>query len=478
MRSTGLRPARANYEYIPSGGSPGVTDEAESLFCPLEFRYGREPVRQLFSRGARLNRALRVEAALALSEAELGMVPTDAAEAIDRAASLAHVSLERVDALERTLRHDVMAITRALAEAAGPAGRWVHFGATSADITDTALALELKESAAILRDDLTGLARALLDLARKHRATPEVGRTHGQHGVPISFGYKVAVAAAEVARHRDRLDQLLPRLAVGKMAGAVGTGAGFGNYAAEVEARVMGHLGLSADEAPTQIVGRDRIAEFTNFLALVASTAERLATEVRNLQRTEIGEVAEPFDEAHQVGSSTMAQKRNPVVSENVTSLARLVRAFALPPLENMVQWHERDLANSANERIVLPHSVVLTDDLLTKLTEVFQGLHVDAERMAAELARSGGGAMTENLMLALTSKGMARSEAHELLRTLTSDGSRSPGLVERAKSNPSVRAHLSPQEIEGLLDPASYVRSAATKTDRIVAELDRRLAK
>src|SRR5208282_335702 len=478
MGSTGRQCTRANYEYIPSGGSPGVTDEAESLFCPLEFRYGREPVRELFSRGARLNRALRVEAALALSEAELGMVPTDAAEAIEKAATLSQVSLDRVDALEHTLRHDVMAITRALAEAAGPAGRWVHFGATSADITDTALALELKESAAILRDDLTGLARALVDLARKHRATPEVGRTHGQHGVPISFGYKMAVAAAEVTRHRDRLDQLLPRLAVGKMAGAVGTGAGFGDHAAEVEARVMGRLGLNADEAPTQIVGRDRIAEFTNFLALVASTAERLATEVRNLQRTEIGEVAEAFDEAHQVGSSTLAQKRNPVVSENVTSLARLVRAFALPPLENMVQWHERDLANSANERIVLPHSVVLTDDILTKLTEVFQGLHVDSERMAAELARSGGGAMTENLMLALTAKGLARSEAHELLRTLTSEGSRGPGLFERAKANPSVRAHLSPPEIEGLLDPASYVRSAAAKTDRIVAELDRRLAK
>ncbi len=478
MRSTKRQPVRANYEYIPSGGSPGVTDEVESLFCPLEFRYGRAPVRELFSRGARLNRALRVEAALALSEADLGMIPTEAAEAIDKVANVSRVSVHRVDELERTLRHDVMAVTRALAEAAGPAGRWVHFGATSADITDTALALELKESAAILRDDLTGLARALVDLARKHRATPEVGRTHGQHGVPISFGYKIAVAAAEVARHRDRLDQLLPRLAVGKMAGAVGTGAGFGAHAAEVEGRVMGRLGLSADEAPTQIVGRDRIAEFTNFLALVASTAERLSTEVRNLQRTEIGEVAEAFDEANQVGSSTMAQKRNPVVSENVTSLARLVRAFALPPLENMVQWHERDLANSANERIVLPHAVVLTDDLLTKLTEVFEGLHVNSERMAAELARSGGGAMTENLMLALTSKGLARSEAHELLRTLTSDVAHGPGLVERAKANPSIRSHLSPSEIEGLLDPASYVLSAATKTDRIVAELHRRLAK
>jgi adenylosuccinate lyase len=453
-----------------------VTDEAESLFCPLEFRYGRDSVREIFSRGARLERALKVEAALALSEAELAMIPADAAAAIEQAATLSRVSLARVDELERSLRHDVMAITRALAEAAGPAGRWVHFGATSADITDTALALELKESVGILRDDLTRLARTLTDLARQHRATPEVGRTHGQHGVPISFGYKVAVAAAEVARHRDRLDEVLPRLAVGKMAGAVGTGAGFGARSAALENLVMKRLGLTADEAPTQIVGRDRIAEFTNLLALIAGTAERLATEVRNLQRTEIAEVAEPFDEARQVGSSTMAQKRNPMVSENVTSLARLVRALALPPLENMVQWHERDLANSANERIVLPHAIVLTDDYLTKLSDVFRGLRVDAGRMAEELARSAGGSMTESLMLALTSKGLARSDAHELLRTLTAEPSKGPPLVERAQSNPVVRAHLSPSEIEELLDPSAYVRAAAEKTDRIVAELDRKL--
>ncbi len=476
--STGDRARPPEYEYIPSGGSPGVTNEAGSLFCPLEFRYGRESVRNLFSRDARLTRALRVEAALAQVQGELGVIPSDAAAAIARSADLTHVPLARVDELERSLRHDVMAITRALAEASGPAGRWVHFGATSADITDTALALELKESAAVVRADLTDLARALVELARRHRATPEVGRTHGQHGVPISFGYKVAVAAAEVSRHRDRLDELLPRLAVGKMAGAVGTGAGFGARANEIEGGVMQLLGLRADEAPTQIVGRDRIAEFTNFLALVASTAERLSTEVRNLQRTEIGEVAEPFDEAHQVGSSTMAQKRNPIVSENVTSLARLVRAFALPPLENMVQWHERDLANSANERIVLPHSIVLTDDLLTKLTEVFRGLRVDVGRMAAEIARSGGGAMTESLMLALTQKGLARSEAHELLRTMSEASAEGPSLVERAKANATVRDHLSPEEIDSLLDPAAYVSAAAIKTDRVIAHVERRLAR
>jgi adenylosuccinate lyase len=454
-----------------------VADDDAALFCPLEFRYGRDKVRVLFSREARLRRALQVEAALAATEGELGMIPAEAGTAIAAAATPEKVSLARVDALERELKHDVMAIARALADAAGPSGRWVHFGATSADITDSALALELKESCATLRGDLTALARALTGLARTHRATAEVGRTHGQHGVPISFGYKMAVAAAEVMRHRRRLDELLPRLVVGKMAGAVGTGAGFGAHAVAVEQGVMRRLGIAADEAPTQITGRDRIAEFTNWLALVAGTAERLATEVRNLQRTEIAEVAEPFDEGRQVGSSTMAQKRNPMLSENVTSLARLVRAFALPPLENMVQWHERDLANSANERVVLPHSILLTDDILTKLTEVFVGLRVDAARMSAEVDRSAGGSMTESLMLALTGRGLARAEAHELLRRLTKDPTVGPSLADRAKADPAVRQWLDAPEIDRLLDPAAYVHAAAEKTDRILAQLDRELA-
>src|SRR5208282_5247754 len=195
------------------------------------------------------------------------------------------------------------------------------------------------------------------------------------------------------------------------------------------------------------------------------------------LQRTEIGEVAEAFDEAHQVGSSTMAQKRNPVVSENVTSLARLVRAFALPPLENMVQWHERDLANSANERIVIPHSILLADDLLTKLTDVFRGLEVDGSRMQEAIDRSGGTNMSESLMLALTAKGLARSDAHELLRGLTRNPAEPPSLLERAKVDPTVRRLLTPEEVSSLLDPASYVRAAAVKTDRILARIDRALA-
>jgi adenylosuccinate lyase len=453
-----------------------VTGDTSSLFCPLEFRYGRPEVREIFSRTARLGRALRVEAALALAEADAGIVPATDAAAIDRAATPASVRLERVDELERTTRHDVMAITLALAEAAGPAGRWVHYGATSADITETALALELRASVEVLRADLTALAKTLASLARKHRATPEVARTHGQQGVPFTFGYKIAVAAAEVARHRRRLAELAPRLLVGKMAGAVGTGAGFGDRAEAIEAGVMRRLGLAADEAPSQIVGRDRLAEFGSFLALVAATADRLATEVRNLQRTEIAEVSEPFDEGRQVGSSTMAQKRNPILSENVTSLSRLVRAFSSVPLENMVLWHERDLSNSANERIVVPHAVVLTDDLLTKLVQVFADLAVDAGRMQEAIDRASGSVMTENLMLTLTARGLARAEAHELLRRL---GREVPGssLADRAKAEPAVTKLLSAEEIDRALDPDAYVRAAAAKTDRILARLDAELA-
>ena len=453
-----------------------MTENPGELFCPLEFRYGRPEVRGLFSRELRLRRALRVEAALAESQAELGVIPIEAAKAVAAAAAGSAVTLDEVDRLESEVKHDVMAMVSALAAQSGVGAPWVHFGATSGDITDTALALELQDAVRVLRADLTQLARVLTDLAHRYRATPEVGRTHGQYAVPISFGYKMAVSAAEVVRHRTRLDELTPRLCVGKMAGAVGTGAGFGTKAAEIEAAVMRRLGIHADEAPTQIVGRDRIAEFTNWLALVAGTAERLATEVRNLQRSEIAEVQEPFDERRQVGSSTMAQKRNPMVSENVTSLARLVRAFALPPLENMVQWHERDLANSANERIVLPHSIVLADDILCKLINVHSGLKVDAKRMAANLDSSGGSVMVENLMLALTARGLPRSEAHELLRKMSRSEKSGETIAARAKSDKVLRAHFSEAELDQLLDPAAYVKAAAAKSDRIVDSLQREL--
>jgi adenylosuccinate lyase len=468
--------ARVESAIYQTPARAAVVETVEDLLCPVEFRYGRDEVRSLFSRRTRLERALAVEAALAASEAELGRIPREAAQGIERAATSGAVTVDRVDEVEKAVHHDVMAVVRVLAEAAGEAGGWVHYGATSADITETALALEIRDAIRVLRLDLTHLASALLKLARDYRDTPAVGRTHGQHAVPLSFGYKMATAAAEVVRQRQRLDQLTPRVTVGKMAGAVGTGAGFGDQADAIEAGVMRRLGIAAEEAPSQLVGRDRLAEFTNFLALLAGTAERLSTEVRNLQRTEIGEAAEPFDERLQVGSSTMAQKRNPILSENVTSLARLLRAFALPPLENMALWHERDLAQSANERIVVPHAVVLADDILTKLVTIFQGLHVDVERLKRNLDLSQGAVMTENLMLALTMRGLTRQDAHELLRELTREDGSGRSLADRARSDDRVTRVLRPGELEDILDPASYVRASAQKTDRLLRDLSREL--
>jgi adenylosuccinate lyase len=446
----------------------------EELICPLDFRYGPPDVRALFTREAQLRRWLRVEAALAESLAELKVIPSAAAQAISRGASSGAVKLERFDALEAETRHDMMALTRALAEQSGEGGRWVHFGATSNDILDTALGMQLVEAADALDRYLWRLLQALLRQAETHRATPMVGRTHGQHAVPFTLGYKLASFVAEFQRHRERLREMRPRLSVGKMSGAVGTGASFDVLAPQVEELTLRRVGLTPEPAATQIVGRDRLAEFGAWMALAASSADRLATEVRNLQRSEIGELGEPFDEATQVGSSTMAQKRNPTNAENVSSLARLVRALSAVPLENMVQWHERDLANSANERIWVAHDVLLLTEMLQRLTKIVEGLRVDATRMEQNLKASGGAVMAEALLLALTERGFARADAHEVLRKLTRDlPSGDPAaLLARARKSPELTAKFSEVEIERLLDPGAYVRASERKATRVLGEL------
>jgi adenylosuccinate lyase len=455
-----------------------VPARGEDLVCPLDFRYGRPEARRLFTRRARLDRWLSVEAALAEASAEAGLFPESDARAIRRAAEGGRVTVARVDALERETRHDIMALTRALSERAGPAGRWVHFGATSNDILDTALGLELKASVGLLRPGLTALLSALHQQAWEHRGTAMVARTHGQQAVPFTFGYKLTGFLMEFLRHRDRLDQMGPRLSVGKIAGAVGTGAGFGDRAEAIEAGTLARLGLGREEAPSQLVGRDRLAEFLGWTALVASSCDRLATEVRNLQRTEIAEVQEPFDESAQVGSSTMAQKRNPINAENVSSLARYLRSLPGVALENMVQWHERDLANSANERFLVPHGVLLLDDMLARLTRIVVGLRVDRDRMRENLSRGQGATMAEALMLALTERGVPRATAHEWLRGLT----RGLGpeavvpLSRRAARDRHVREFLGPKEVGELLDPARYVEASRAKTERILTMLRGRL--
>lgn len=447
------------------------------LVCPLEFRYGRPEVRRLFAEEARLEYLLRVEAALARAHAEVGNVPAAAADEIERKASLKFVTVERVRAIEKETRHDLMAVVRALAEQCqAEAGGYVHLGATSYDIIDTGIALQLRDALGETHKSLLRLLRALVALARKHKATLMLGRTHGQAALPTTFGYKMIVFAAEVGRHLERLEEATPRVCVGKMSGAVGTAAGFGPRADRIQDHVMKRLGLRAEEAATQIVGRDRFVELFALLANIATSMEKFATEIRNLQRTEIAEAAEPFDVRKQVGSSTMAQKQNPVISEQVSGLARLVRANVAPAMENAIQWHERDLANSSAERFLLPHALILTDWTVHQMAGVFGGLRVDAKRMRANLAATQGQVMSEPLLLALARKGMGRQEAHERVRRLAfSAQKRNQTLEAAALADATIKRRLKPAEVRAALDPARYLGTAVERVEALARELSRR---
>lgn len=430
-----------------------------SLLCPIDFRYGRPIMKDLFGEEARLQRLLDVEAALARAHAKVGNIPKTAAVAIGGKANTKSVKVERVKAIEEETRHDIMAVVLALSQACDKeAAKYVHLGATSNDISDTATALQLRDAIRVLDEGVRELRDVLVRLAVKHKRTVMLGRTHGQAAAPITFGLKLAVFATEADRHRERLEEAAKRVVVGKMSGAVGTGAALGEDALEVQRLVMADLGVGVEEAASQIVGRDRYAEFVAVLANLAASLEKFCTEVRNLQRNEIGEAAEAF-EAGQVGSSTLAQKENPVTSENVCSLARVVRGFVVPAYENVPLWHERDLTNSASERIVLPHACVLVDDMLAKTAEVFRDLRVYPDRMRANLDALKGQAMAESVMIALVGKGMGRQDAHKLVQA-AARAAREKGvhLREILVADKAVTKALSSKETEAALDPENYI--------------------
>ncbi len=427
--------------------------------CPLDFRYGREELKRIFDEESKLARYLEVEAALARSLAHVGQIPKEAADEIEESVTGNKVSLDRVKEIEEEIRHDVMAVAKALSEVSGKGGKYVHYGATSYDIVDTATALQFKESLDYIRNDLIGLAEVLCNLAETHADTVMVGRTHGQHALPMTLGLKLSVFASEVERHYLRLRQALPRICVGKLSGAVGTGAALGEKALEIQAHMlMEKLGLGIELPATQIVQRDRHIELLSILANIAASVEKFATEIRNLQRTEIGELSESFDTNHQVGSSTMAQKKNPITCENVSGLARLLRAMLLPAWENSIQWHERDLANSSNERFILPHAIILCDDILVKMTDVFRNISVNMDRMKENIALTKGSIMAESVMIALVEEGMGRQEAHEMVRAGAMQA-RKMGvtLMDVLEKDPLVSEKLGGR-LDSVMDPGAYL--------------------
>ncbi len=445
-----------------------------SLLCPIDFRYGRPKMKAVFGEETRLKRLLEVEAALARAQTKVGRIPREAAEDIAKHANVRDVTVERVEALEEETQHDLMAVVLALTEACkGQGGNYVHLGATSNDISDTATAIQLRDAIGILDEDLGGLTDVLPRLASKHKRTIMLGRTHGQAAVPITFGLKIAVFASEVDRHRERLREATKRVLVGKMSGAVGTGAAFGPDARKIQQLVMDELGIGVEEAATQVVGRDRYAEFVAVLANVAASLEKFATEVRNLQRNEIGEVAEAFEARKQVGSSTMAQKENPVASENVCSLSRVVRSLVAPALENVSLWHERDLTNSAAERFLLPHACVLLDEMLARTTEVFRNLRVYPDRMRANLEATKGQVMSESVMMALVGKGLGRQEAHRLVRGDSQKArAKNVHLKDILAKDRTVAKLLTPKELVDAMNPERYLGQSVAIVEDVVKRL------
>ena len=430
-------------------------------------RYGTPEMRRVFEEETRVQKMLDVEAALALAHAQVGNIPRKDAEKIAATASLQYVKLARIKAIEKEIKHDVAALVRTFAEACGSSGAYVHLGATSYDIVDTANALQLKDAMDIIEKKLVYFRSVLQEKTFQYKSTVMIGRTHGQHALPITLGFKFAVWASEISRHIQRLSDCRNRVLVGKMSGAVGTQAGLGEHAMRIQELVMKRLGIRAAEISTQIVQRDRYAELVCLLALIASSLENFATEIRELQRPEIGELFESFEAEKQVGSSTMPHKRNPETCERVCGLARIVRSLVVPALENVVTWHERDLTQSSAERFIFPETCILVDYLLFLMSNIVANLRVDEQRMLQNMELTQGRAMSEAVMMALTRKGVDRQEAHELLRKLTVKSEHEKRhFREVLLADKFVRSKLSEREIDAALNPKNYLGTAVEQAE------------
>ncbi len=430
-------------------------------------RYGTLEMRKIFEEENRLQKFLYVEAALAWAHGEVGNIPREDAERIVKTASIDYVKLRHVKEIEREIKHDLMAVVRALAEACEPSGGYVHLGATSSDILDTATALQLREAIELIEKRLNDFEKMLMKKAEQYVDTIMIGRTHGQHALPITLGFKFSVWMREIARHIERLRDCRKRVLVGKMSGAVGTQAGYGPHAMKIQRLVMERLGIEPAEISTQIIQRDRYAELVCLLAIMTSSLDKIATEIRELQRTEIGEVSEPFEREKQVGSSTMPHKRNPEICERICGLAKIMRSLVVPALENIPTWHERDLTQSSAERFIIPEACILTDYMLALIINVLTYLYVDKEGMWKNLEITKGRTMSEAVMLTLTRKGMDRQRAHELIRGLTikSEVEKLPFRQVLLQSD-LIKRKLNQKEVDEALDPRNYLGTAAEQVE------------
>ena len=438
---------------------------------PIEFRYGTPEMKAVWEQESKLQNMLKVEAALAKAEGEIGLIPKEAADEINKKATTEYVKQERVDEIERATNHDIGALMKALEEVCdNGAGEYVHYGSTSNDIIDSSQSLQLKDSIEIIREKIIKLIKILIDLAQEHKHTVTIGRTHGQHALPTTYGMKFAIYIDELTRQLERLDLTKEHVCVGMMTGAVGTTAALGEMGYDIHMRVSEILGLNPVHISNQVVQRDNHAEYVMTLANLCSTLEKMALEVRNLQRTELSEVGEKFDPEKQMGSSTMPHKRNPITGERICGVARVVKSYVNAALQNNPLWHERDLTNSSCERIILPESAILTDYILNLSIKLFSKLDFYEENIERNLNASNGLVMAERFMSKLTQKGMGRQSAYALVRRCAMDAyAENTGLREMVSKQEEILKYMSLEEIDETLDPHTYLGSSDKFVDNVI---------
>ena len=424
-------------------------------------RYSRPRMKRVWSDETKFACWLKVEVAVCHAWAELGAIPREALPEIERA----RFDIGRFDEVLKVTHHDVTAFLKVVAESIGEESRFIHLGLTSSDVIDTALSLQLVEACDILAEDIAELTAVLRERAVEHRDTIMIGRTHGVHAEPITFGLKLALWVEEMKRNAERLAAARRAIAVGKISGAVGT---YATVDPEVERLACARLGIEADPVSSQVVQRDRHAQFVTTLAIVASSLEKFATEIRGLQRTEVLEAEEPFEEG-QTGSSAMPHKRNPELCERIAGLSRLVRGHALTSLENIALWHERDISHSSTERIILPDSCLVLDYVLSLFTYVMRGLKVYPDHMRENLERTRGLVFSQRVLIALIERGLLREEAYRVVqRNAMRAWQEGASFLDLLSADPDVGRHLSRAELEAIFDYGYFVRHVGAVFQRL----------